>query len=389
MLIAGVSNFMGANQLVHPRRLAEGLGVNAINMRRGSADFRPLRAASAVVADAPAVSSVVVGDTVVEGNTLVYTVTLAWATRLAAIYSFSYGGGTASMADYTSPPIFSHGVTTISGGSQIVVPVGVTTFTISIATVDDTADEPTEILPLTVGGVSADGNILDNDEPSDAWASDVIAHLWFDGDMIDRSQFAATYSAVGGAVLSGTQTKFGSTSLDTTYYDTPGSGYYAGLTCSGTHLAPGNEFTVEFWYWEPPPTTPGNQYHFQYFNTTTSQNFRIYSPNFGSEITFDTSGGGPSGNATSGGPAWHHVALTFYGSVFDMYLDGVKVLTKTISGSIDFGSHLTTTGVIYIGSGSSPATSFACYYSNFRFTKRRRYTTDFSVPTAPFPDPVP
>lgn len=46
MRIAGWSNFTGANQRVHPKRLADGLGVLARNMRRGSADLRPLRAAT-------------------------------------------------------------------------------------------------------------------------------------------------------------------------------------------------------------------------------------------------------------------------------------------------------------------------------------------------------
>lgn len=49
MLIAAWSNFLGCNQMVHPKRLADGLGVNAENMRRGFADFRPLNGAQTVV----------------------------------------------------------------------------------------------------------------------------------------------------------------------------------------------------------------------------------------------------------------------------------------------------------------------------------------------------
>jgi hypothetical protein len=47
--IASVSNFLGANQILHPRLLPEGLGVAAVNMRRGSVDFRPIKAPTTVV----------------------------------------------------------------------------------------------------------------------------------------------------------------------------------------------------------------------------------------------------------------------------------------------------------------------------------------------------
>lgn len=49
MLIAAWSNFIGANQRVHPKRLGEGVGVNAVNLRLGSADLRPWRAPATVV----------------------------------------------------------------------------------------------------------------------------------------------------------------------------------------------------------------------------------------------------------------------------------------------------------------------------------------------------
>jgi hypothetical protein len=154
---------VGANLIVNPRRLSDGLGVNAVDMRRGSGDFRPLRLPVPVVADAPAISSLLVGSTVVEGNPLTYTATLARPTILAAIYSISWGGGTASSADYVAPPTFTNGVTLISGNTQIVVPAGVSSFVITFATVDDSDIESTEYLPLTIGGVSATGSILDND----------------------------------------------------------------------------------------------------------------------------------------------------------------------------------------------------------------------------------
>jgi hypothetical protein len=49
MLIAAWSNFIGANSQIHPKRLAEGLGVLAQNIRLGFADMRPWNAPATVV----------------------------------------------------------------------------------------------------------------------------------------------------------------------------------------------------------------------------------------------------------------------------------------------------------------------------------------------------
>jgi hypothetical protein len=49
MLIASWSDFLGCNQLLHPKRLPQGIGVNAVNLRLGSADLRGWHAANTVV----------------------------------------------------------------------------------------------------------------------------------------------------------------------------------------------------------------------------------------------------------------------------------------------------------------------------------------------------
>ncbi|MGQ3170228.1 MAG: retention module-containing protein [Methylophilus sp.] len=102
------------------------------------------------------------GNTVIEGNNLVYTVTLSTATQAPATYSFALGGGTASPADYGSPT-FSNGVTYNPANGTITVPTGVSSFTVTVPTVDDTIIEPNETLPLNIGGVIGVGIIEDND----------------------------------------------------------------------------------------------------------------------------------------------------------------------------------------------------------------------------------
>ena len=100
-------------------------------------------------------------DTVLEGASLVYTVSLSNPSSTAVSFSFSLGGGTAAAADIGSP-LFSHGVTLGSNGT-LSVPAGVTEFTVTVPTVQDSTDEPDETLPLRIGGVSATGTIVDDD----------------------------------------------------------------------------------------------------------------------------------------------------------------------------------------------------------------------------------
>lgn len=109
--------------------------------------------------------STVSSNSATEGSSIVHTVTLSSAvTGSAATYAISIGGGTATGGgtDYTSTLIngmFSDSVT-VSGGN-ISVPVGVSTFTITIPTTNDLLVESSETYTLTVGGVSGTGTITD------------------------------------------------------------------------------------------------------------------------------------------------------------------------------------------------------------------------------------
>ncbi|MFM5658059.1 choice-of-anchor K domain-containing protein [Aeromonas veronii] len=103
--------------------------------------------------------------TVVEGATLQHVVTLSGATNVATEYSLSIAGsGThaASNSDWGTLQ-FSHGVTYNSSTGKISVPAGVTSFTVSVPTVNDKLVEQTETLTLTVGGATGTGTITDND----------------------------------------------------------------------------------------------------------------------------------------------------------------------------------------------------------------------------------
>ncbi|MBU0720133.1 hypothetical protein KJ877_02190 [bacterium] len=116
---------------------------------------------------APVVVSVstVSSDTKTEGISLVHTVTMSGAADSNATYPYTLGGGTADAQDYNASALFSNDVTD-NGDGNLSVPKGVTTFTITIQTMDDSVDEDTESYNISVGGISAVGTILDDDTAS-------------------------------------------------------------------------------------------------------------------------------------------------------------------------------------------------------------------------------
>jgi hypothetical protein len=95
-----------------------------------------------------------------EGTNLVYSVTLTGSSTTPSTFALTLGGGTASTVDYTTAT-FSNGVT-LSGG-VLTVPPGVTGFTVTVPTVNDTLNEAAETVPLTIGSTSGTGTIIDND----------------------------------------------------------------------------------------------------------------------------------------------------------------------------------------------------------------------------------
>ncbi|MFT7389598.1 MAG: VCBS repeat-containing protein, partial [Candidatus Endobugula sp.] len=95
-----------------------------------------------------------------EGVNLVHGVTLSNASSVDTTFAFSLVGDTATVVDdFVDSPTFSNGVT-LSGGN-ITVPAGVTSFTVTIATISDVVGETLETVTLTVGGVTATGTIDD------------------------------------------------------------------------------------------------------------------------------------------------------------------------------------------------------------------------------------
>ncbi|WP_279615893.1 beta strand repeat-containing protein [Phytopseudomonas flavescens] len=121
---------------------------------------------------APAVSTVSAavdgnGGQVDEGDNAIFTVNLTNASSTATTFSLALNPGTATAGnDYNatlSNQSFSNGVTYNATTGQVTVPAGVTSFTVTVPTLNDTISEPTETFTLTVGGKTATATIFDND----------------------------------------------------------------------------------------------------------------------------------------------------------------------------------------------------------------------------------
>ena len=78
---------------------------------------------------------------------------------------------------------------------------------------------------------------------------------------------------------------------------------------------------------------------------------------------------------------WHHIAVSRAGSTFRLFCDGVSEATATWAGAI-----ASTSRVVQIGNDNADA-FFNGYIDDLRITKGvARYTSNFSVPPAQFPD---
>ena len=72
---------------------------------------------------------------------------------------------TAAEGDFDRSKVtFTNGVTLSADGKSVIVPAGVSSFTVTVPTINDTVDEADETLKLAVGGKDATGTIVDNDD---------------------------------------------------------------------------------------------------------------------------------------------------------------------------------------------------------------------------------
>ena len=191
-----------SHSFVRLMRISENLnplGIERANQASEEELVFPAGSATGTITDndgAPTITSVS-ADTQVEGSSLTHTVSLSNASSVASSFAFSIAGSGSNptAAADTSTPVFSDGVTYNSITGTISVPAGVTSFTVSVPSVNDSTNEPTETYSVSVGGVSATGTITDNDHPPVA-RDDANA-------VTEDGVTTLTVSAADGVILSG------------------------------------------------------------------------------------------------------------------------------------------------------------------------------------------
>ncbi|WP_260258524.1 Ig-like domain-containing protein [Vibrio intestinalis] len=118
-----------------------------------------------------------------EGDTLVYQVELDKRAPQETVFDFqlSLENGATSDDVNLKGLNFTHGVA-LNGSGQLVIPAGVTSFSVLLPTLDDKEFESTESVRITIGEVDAVGDILDVGDSVDF---DVVS----DGDRVDTVHY--------------------------------------------------------------------------------------------------------------------------------------------------------------------------------------------------------
>lgn len=184
------------------------------------------------------------------------------------------------------------------------------------------------------------------------------------GDIYDAT--GKTLNLAGSIASTTAVTKWGTRSI---YFDGSG-GKYITLPAQDDFVFGMGDFTIEAWVYLVrhgsladfrPPGTNGSY--------PTFDTFSSYTTNTGTRIA----------NQTPALNAWHHYALTSVGGVIRTFVDG-----KTNGQTYTTVTPLAV-GRVSIGLNAFPITDSRFYLDGLQMIKGYgRYTTDFSVPTAPF-----
>ena len=108
---------------------------------------------NAELANSPQPSSITLtSNSVTEGQNLIFNVALTSAPAVGnpQVLTLTSAGTATSSGDYTTTYTFSNGVIN-NGDGTITVPAGVTSFSVTVSTIDDVALEVTETLILNIG----------------------------------------------------------------------------------------------------------------------------------------------------------------------------------------------------------------------------------------------
>jgi len=198
----------------------------------------------------------------------------------------------------------------------------------------------------------------------------------------DSSPTPKTVTAAGNAQISTAQSKFGGASL---LFD--GNGDYLASASNAAFGMGTSNFTLEAWI-RPNLITGFDRGIIEFRNTIFGQldGGAAFIQGSSAKLGFwdGVTGYGLTGTVVSLN-TWHHVAFVRLGNTLTAYLNGTQDFTASFTVNLGSARPLgiggSNTNTL---KGSSP---FSGYIDEVRITKGiARYTTNFTPPTAPFPD---
>jgi hypothetical protein len=219
--------------------------------------------------------------------------------------------------------------------------------------------------------------------PTDPFFANVSLLLHGDGTngsttITDSSPSPKTVTAFGDAQISTAQSKFGGASIA---FD--GSGDYLQTSTSSGFTMGTGDFTYELWLY--PSNTDAGYRRIIIDNTYSSGQSGYGLFRNGSALEFwkrtpNTRIVDAPGALTAG--VWQHVAITRSGNSFRGFVNGIQV------GATSTDSSESNATFLGIGRDTAAGTGdYNGYIDDLRITKGvARYTTNFTPPTAPFPD---
>lgn len=215
---------------------------------------------------------------------------------------------------------------------------------------------------------------------ADPLFSSVVLLLHGDGandstSIVDSSSSAKTITAFGNARISSVQSRFGGTSL---FVD--GSGDYFRVTPVPDFGFGSSDFTIETWLYR---VGTGQQHLYEARRTSVTNRMLLYL-NASGQLTFYANGSNVI-TTTSVPPLqqWCHVAACRSSGTTRLFLNGSQV-GSSYSDSVSYSAP---SDYLVIGANDAVNGSFLNgYLDEFRVTRAARYSSAFSVPTAPFPD---
>jgi len=173
----------------------------------------------------------------------------------------------------------------------------------------------------------------------------------------------------GGAALSSTQAKYGTTSM---YFDGVGDCLISPAT---PNFLFGGDFTVEAWF----NRDNGADGSIFVMNTSGVSYFALNVASTGYSVYLNATGPNFSPAVTLSNNTWYHVAVVRSGSTVTLYHDGTNIGTASNSSSLGSASVVGYVGGINGG--------LKAYIDDLRITKGvARYTTNFTPPTSQLQD---